>query len=105
MKFPTPLVRGRLVKRYKRFLADVVLDDGRVLFVSDRTGVAAVWIVEPARQQARQLTNHSARPGRLGAAFVPPPVAWTRQRGSVVEYDAGDARVVLDVDTATAEVL
>lgn len=29
MKFETPLIRGRLVKRYKRFLADVVLDDGR----------------------------------------------------------------------------
>lgn len=28
MKFPTPLLRGRLVKRYKRFLADVVLDNG-----------------------------------------------------------------------------
>lgn len=28
MDFPSPLQRGRLVQRYKRFFADVVLDDG-----------------------------------------------------------------------------
>src|SRR4051794_9936702 len=28
MKFATPLARGRLVSRYKRFFADVVLEDG-----------------------------------------------------------------------------
>ena len=31
MKVPAPLIRGRLIKRYKRFLADITLDDGREL--------------------------------------------------------------------------
>jgi sugar fermentation stimulation protein A len=29
MRFSRPLARGRLITRYKRFLADIVLDDGR----------------------------------------------------------------------------
>jgi sugar fermentation stimulation protein A len=31
MKFPGPLVRGTLVKRYKRFLSDIELDGGEVI--------------------------------------------------------------------------
>jgi sugar fermentation stimulation protein A len=31
MQFKTPLIRGRLIKRYKRFLADVILDTGEMV--------------------------------------------------------------------------
>ena len=31
MNFPSPLARGRLVQRYKRFFADVILDDGTAI--------------------------------------------------------------------------
>lgn len=31
MKFPTPLLTGTLIKRYKRFLADVKLDNGDIV--------------------------------------------------------------------------
>ena len=33
MKFPTPLIRAKLNKRYKRFLADVTCDDGTEMTV------------------------------------------------------------------------
>jgi sugar fermentation stimulation protein A len=31
MKFETPLVPGKLIKRYNRFLTDVELDDGSIV--------------------------------------------------------------------------
>ena len=34
MKFVSPLLRGRLIKRYKRFLADVALDGGATITAS-----------------------------------------------------------------------
>ncbi|MCF4164359.1 DNA/RNA nuclease SfsA [Zavarzinia compransoris] len=63
MNFPDPLVGGRLVRRYKRFLADVVLDDGTAVTAhcanpGSMLGLAPegarVWLA-PARDPKRKL--------------------------------------------------
>jgi len=52
MDFPQPLSRGTLVARYKRFFADVVLDDGR------------------------EVTAHCPNPGAMLGLNAPGLVAW-----------------------------
>ena len=63
MKFPDPLIRGRLIKRYKRFLTDVELEDGTVVVAhcansgsmeSVKEPGAEVWL-SPARNPDRKL--------------------------------------------------
>lgn len=52
MRFPSPLARGVLVSRYKRFFADVVLDDGR------------------------EITAHCPNPGAMLGLNTPGLPAW-----------------------------
>jgi sugar fermentation stimulation protein A len=47
MQFPTPLIRGRLVKRYKRFLADVVLDTGETVTATCANTGSMIGLVTP----------------------------------------------------------
>lgn len=63
MKYPDPLIRGKLVKRYKRFLTDVELDDGSIIVAhcansgsmeSVKEPGSEVWI-SPARNPDRKL--------------------------------------------------
>lgn len=63
MKFPDPLIRGRLVRRYKRFLADVELETGEQVVAhcanpGSMMGLAepgmVVWL-SPSRSPARKL--------------------------------------------------
>ena len=52
MKFPTPLLKGTLIKRYKRFLADVGLESGKV------------------------VTAHCANPGSMLSVNAPGSEVW-----------------------------
>lgn len=50
MKFETPLLHGRLVRRYKRFLADVELDDGAVVTAHCANPGSMLGLVEPGTE-------------------------------------------------------
>jgi sugar fermentation stimulation protein A len=58
MRWPTPLIPGRLVRRYKRFLADVVLDGGG------------------------EVTVHCPNPGRMLGLDVPGARVWVSRAGN-----------------------
>ena len=77
MKFPDPLIRGRLIKRYKRFLADVELEDGTLVtahcansgsMLSVNEAGAEVWL-SPARNPERKL-KYTWEMIRIGRSLV-----------------------------------
>jgi len=77
MKFPDPLIPGRLVKRYKRFLADVELEGGEIVtahcansgsMLSIKEPGSEVWL-SPARNPDRKL-RYTWELIKIGNTFV-----------------------------------
>jgi sugar fermentation stimulation protein A len=50
MKFPTPLLQGRLIRRYKRFLSDIELDTGERVTAHVANPGAMTGLAEPGME-------------------------------------------------------
>lgn len=61
MRFSSPLVSGRLVKRYKRFLADVILDSGEAVTAHCANPGSMLGLREPGARVFLSLSDNPAR--------------------------------------------
>jgi sugar fermentation stimulation protein A len=61
MKLPTPLIPGTLIRRYKRFLADVTLDDGTVVIAHCANTGTMAQVSEPG---SRVMLSPASNPER-----------------------------------------
>jgi sugar fermentation stimulation protein A len=91
MQFPEPLKTGRLIKRYKRFLADVKLDSGE------------------------EITAHCANPGSMLGLAEPGSKVWLSQNDNpkrklkysweLLEVDLGAGPVLIGINTSLPNAL
>ncbi len=85
MLFPAPLIRGQLIKRYKRFLADVKLDSGE------------------------EITAHCANPGAMLGLAEPGSPVWLSKSDNpkrklkfsweLIEVDMGAGPTLVGINT------
>ncbi len=85
MFFPTPLVSGTLIQRYKRFLVDVRLDDGSIITGACANTGSMIGLKEPGMRVWLSTSNNPARKYRY---------TW-----EMVETDLGRGPVLVGINT------
>jgi sugar fermentation stimulation protein A len=86
MRFPTPLIPAKLIKRYKRFLADVVLPDGNEITVHVANPGSMLGLMQPG---SRVWLSKSDSPSRKL------PYSW-----ELIEVDFGSGSELIGVNTS-----
>ncbi len=86
MRFPFPLIPAKLIKRYKRFLADVALPDGSAITAHVANPGSMLGLTEPG---ARVWLSKSDSPGRKL------PYSW-----ELIEVDFGSGPELVGVNTS-----
>ncbi len=85
MKFPSPLLRGRLVRRYKRFLADVTLDTGELVTATCPNTGSMLGLATPGAVVWLSVSNSPTRKYAL---------TW-----ELVEADLGEESTLVGINT------
>jgi sugar fermentation stimulation protein A len=85
MTFPSPLVGGRLLRRYKRFLADVELDGGETVTATCPNTGSMLGLAEPGT--------------RVWLSTSDSPTRKYRHTWELVELDFGGRRVRVGINT------
>jgi sugar fermentation stimulation protein A len=91
MRFPSPLIPAILIRRYKRFLADVVLPSGEETIVHVANPGAMTGLAAPG---SRVLLSKSANAARKL------PLSW-----ELVDVDLGCGRELVGINTANPNAL
>jgi sugar fermentation stimulation protein A len=86
MNFPTPLLRGTLIQRYKRFLADVRLNDGTLVTASCPNTGSMIGLRDPGQTVWLSTSDSATRKYKY---------TW-----ELVEHDLGAGATLVGVNTS-----